>query len=237
MKKTHLFVLGLFAFFLSILPFLFIAKARELKSPETRISIIWHMDKQPKFTGQSPNPLYRDNRAMRHPPEHTVAYGAVELDEHLYDGRVGGEWARTFPEEIPLTPALMERGRERYDIFCAPCHGVSGYGDGIVSQRAIQRQQAQWIPPVSYYEQTVLGRPVGHLYNTITNGIRTMPAYRSQIPVEDRWAIVAYVRALQTSQTGRSAVAQAAELEAQARAAADANVEAATPAGGMNPAQ
>ena len=101
---------------------------------------------------------------------------------------------------ISVTMQLMERGRERFDVFCAPCHGLAGAGDGMVAKRAEELQEGTWTPPASFHSELVRGRTDGHLFNTITNGIRNMPAYAPQIPVEDRWAIVAYVRALQRSQ-------------------------------------
>jgi mono/diheme cytochrome c family protein len=101
---------------------------------------------------------------------------------------------------VTVDARLLARGHERYAVFCAPCHGLSGHGDGMVARRADRLQQGTWTPPSSFHVEPVSARPVGHLFNTITNGIRTMPAYGSQVGVADRWAIVAYVRALQRSQ-------------------------------------
>jgi mono/diheme cytochrome c family protein len=95
---------------------------------------------------------------------------------------------------------MLRRGQERYDIYCSPCHGLAGYGDGMVAMRAEGLQEGTWTPPSSIHTELVRSRAPGHLYNTITNGIRNMPAYGPQISVEDRWAIVAYVEALQRSQ-------------------------------------
>jgi mono/diheme cytochrome c family protein len=95
---------------------------------------------------------------------------------------------------------VLQRGRERYDIYCAPCHGLAGYGDGSVAKRAEALQEGTWTPPTSFHTELIRQRPDGHIFNTISNGIRNMPAYGPQIPVADRWAIVAYVRALQRSQ-------------------------------------
>ncbi len=105
----------------------------------------------------------------------------------------------TFTDEfpVPVTEALLARGQERYDIFCATCHGLAGAGDGMIHRRAEQLAQGTWTPPTDLATETVVGRPHGHIYNSIANGIRNMPAYGHQITVEDRWAIVAYVRALQ----------------------------------------
>ena len=114
---------------------------------------------------------------------------------------------------------MLRRGRERYDIYCAPCHGLGGYGDGMVARRAADMQAAGadtaagWVAPTNYHNDDLRKRPAGHLYNTITNGIRSMPAYGKQIPVTDRWAIVAYVKALQRSQNARPDDVPPAERE------------------------
>ncbi len=97
--------------------------------------------------------------------------------------------------------AFMTRGRERFKIYCAPCHGLAGEGDGITSERALAREDSPgWVKPLSLHSQGVREQPVGKIFNSITNGIRTMPAYASQIPPRDRWAIIVYVLALQRSQ-------------------------------------
>jgi len=107
------------------------------------------------------------------------------------------DWVTQFP--LPVTTELMERGRQRYNIYCAVCHGLSGDGDGLVARRAIELQQSTWVPPTSLHSPPVREQPVGKLFNTVTHGIRKMPGYASQITTEDRWAIVMYVRALQRS--------------------------------------
>lgn len=123
-------------------------------------------------------------------------------------------WVTTIPEKIdPITgevdssfainEALMNRGQERYGIFCAPCHGVGGYGDGLVTQRATlltNNGKGSWIQPVSFHVDAVRKQPDGQLFNTITHGKGKMPGYSDQIPPEDRWAIILYLRALQKSQ-------------------------------------
>jgi mono/diheme cytochrome c family protein len=188
---------------LSLIPLALIARTRATLSSEPRIHLVPDMDNQPAFRAQSANPLFADGRAMRPPVPHTVARGELRDDEHLEQGKSGGEWAAGFPGQLSLSRELMERGRERYDIFCAPCHGLVGEGDGMVARSAERLQEGAWVPPSSLHTDLVRGRPNGHLYNTITHGIRTMPAYGSQIPVEDRWAVVAYVRALQRSRNAR----------------------------------
>jgi mono/diheme cytochrome c family protein len=113
-------------------------------------------------------------------------------------GKLGESWGEAIPIEIDRS--LIERGRQRYDIYCSPCHGLAGFGDGMVARRADELLEGTWTPPTSFHSDLLRERPAGHLFNTITNGIRNMPAYGPQITVEDRWAIVAYVRALQRSQ-------------------------------------
>lgn len=112
---------------------------------------------------------------------------------------------------IAVTADVMLRGQERFNIYCAPCHGMSGYGNGPVAQRATQFQESgseaavDWRPPTNYHTDGVRSQPDGQIFNTITNGIRKMPRYDKQISVRDRWAIVAYVRALERSQQVRPA--------------------------------
>jgi mono/diheme cytochrome c family protein len=100
------------------------------------------------------------------------------------------------PAQIKVDERLLKRGRERFDIYCASCHGADGLGNGAVNSRA-EGVHSKWVRPSDLTSALVRGRADGHVFNTITNGIRNMPGYGAQIPVEDRWAIVAYVRALQ----------------------------------------
>lgn len=194
---------------LALLPFGLIARARMSTSARPRLHAVPDMDNQPKYKAQMANPFFADGRAMRPAVPGTVARGPVDDDPRYFHGLESmtwtGDtppWVRTSP--VPITPALVKRGQERFNIFCAPCHGLDGQGDGIVSQRAQKLTEGStWTPPPSYYQDLVLQRPDGHLFNTITNGIRSMPAYATQIPVADRWAIVAYIRALQRSRDAR----------------------------------
>lgn len=106
-------------------------------------------------------------------------------------------WVTTFP--IPITPTSMARGQERFNIYCAACHGLAGEGDGLVTRRALDLQQGTWVKPTSFHSDNLRAMPVGRLFHTVTNGARKMPGYADLIPVEDRWAILLYVRALQQS--------------------------------------
>lgn len=180
-----------------LIPILLLVKARVTNSPLPRYMIVFDMDNQDKVKTQHEFALFADGRGMRTPPEGTVARDEIVGNPHLSEGRVDGEWATAFP--VPVDEALLRRGQERYAIFCAPCHGAAGEGDGIIAQRANELMEGTWVPPTNLHDQTVVDRPVGHLYNSIRRGIRNMPPYGSQVPVHDRWAIVSYVRALQLS--------------------------------------
>lgn len=188
----------LLLFVASLLPLAWIARSRVLPSPLPRVHLVPDMDNQISYGPQQANLLFADRRSMRPPVDGTVARGQLEESDHLYRGIVGDRFATTNP--LRLTRSVLERGRGRFEIYCSPCHGLAGYGDGPVAQRAEAARFATWVPPTSMHDELVLGRSDGELFNTITHGIRTMPAYGSPIPVEDRWAIVGYVRALQLSQ-------------------------------------
>lgn len=204
----------------AMIPPALIARSRAVPSDKRRIHLIQDMDNQPKFRAQHPSAIFADERAMRPPVPNTVARGELHLDAHLTQGVIwsspppggGGDgkpqWATTFPPSIRVDMNFMHHGQERFAIFCTPCHGAAGYGDGIVHKRAMElvnigANGTEWVQPKSLHDPTVRDQPVGYIYNAITNGIRTMPSYESQIPVEDRWAIVAYVEALQRSQNAR----------------------------------
>ncbi len=183
---------------LSWVPLALIMRARVTTSPQPRIHIVPDMDSQPKFKAQSRNMMFADRRAMRPPVAGSVARGSTLGNPALTTGKVGDVWVDVSP--LQIDGGVLQRGRERYDIYCSPCHGLAGFGDGMVSKRADELLEGTWTPPTSLHSELLRERPDGHLFNTITNGIRNMPAYGSQVPVEDRWAIVAYVRALQRSQ-------------------------------------
>ena len=183
---------------LSWVPLALIIRARVTTSPQPRIHIIPDMDNQPKFKAQSRNPMFADRRAMRPPVAGAVARGATLGEPALTSGKTGENWVSSVPIEVDR--GTLQRGRERYEINCSPCHGLAGFGDGMVAKRADELLEGTWTPPTSFHTDLLRERPAGHLFNTISNGIRNMPAYGPQIPVGDRWAIVAYVRALQRSQ-------------------------------------
>lgn len=183
----------------SLVPLALAARARVATSTEPRIHIIPDMDSQPKYRAQATDAFFPDGRAMRIPPDGTVAYGELNEDDAFYRGRVGEQFVAAFPEQLALTPEFMARGQERFRIYCSPCHGLAGDGDGAIAKRADALGEGAWITPTSVHAAHVVAQPVGQIFNTISNGIRNMPAYGPQIPVEDRWAIALYVRALQRS--------------------------------------
>jgi len=183
---------------LSWLPLALVARARFTTSSKPRLHLVFDMDNQPKLKTQTVNRMFADRRSDRPPVPGTVAADVALDDPVLITGKAGGAWVMTTP--VPRTMSLLKRGRDRFNIYCEPCHGVAGYGDGPVSKRADVLQEGTWTPPSSFHTDLVRGRPDGHIFNTITHGIRHMPPYGPQIPVRDRWAIVAYVRALQRSQ-------------------------------------
>lgn len=123
----------------------------------------------------------------------TIPYQMDRLDTHYYEGRVNDELVTTLPPQIELSRTLLERGQERYAIYCFPCHGAQGLGDGMITKRGFP------LPP-SYMDQRLLESPIGYFYDVMTNGFGRMYSYATRIPVEDRWAIAAYVRTLQLSQ-------------------------------------
>jgi len=152
--------------------------------------------------------FFADGAASRTSPVHTIARGQLHEDEQYYTGRVGGQLTYTFP--MPVDRALIEHGRERYDIYCSVCHGRTGEGNGIIVQRGFP-------PPPSLHLDRLRAVPVGHFVEVISNGYGVMYSYASRVPIADRWAIAAYLRALQLSQHAGLADAEAAaraQLEA-----------------------
>jgi cbb3-type cytochrome c oxidase subunit III len=143
------------------------------------------MADQPKNRPLSPSPFFDDGRSERPLLENTVARGSIADDELFVPKE-----SNAFP--LPLTPEFLKRGQERYKIFCTPCHGIQGDGNGMVSMRGMKH-------PPSYHDARLVAVPNGYIYDVITNGFGGMLSYSAQIPPADRWAIIAYVRALQLS--------------------------------------
>jgi mono/diheme cytochrome c family protein len=152
------------------------------------------MHDQPKFKPLAANAFFDDQRSARPRVAGTVARGHLPEDDALHTGKVSGAAVDVLP--VPLTAELVRRGRERFETFCAPCHGRTGRGDGMVTQRGFKK-------PSSYHVDRLREMPAGYFFDVITNGFGAMSDYSAQISVEDRWAVVAYVRALQLSQNAR----------------------------------
>jgi mono/diheme cytochrome c family protein len=150
------------------------------------------MQDQPRFRPFRTTDFFPDGRSARPLVPGTVARGHLEEDDHFYRGKVDGQPAKTFPFEI--TAEVLERGRDRYDVFCAPCHGRVGDGDGMVVQRGLRR-------PPSFHIERLRQSPPGYAFDVITNGFGAMVDLSDRLTPRDRWAIVAYVRALQRSQS------------------------------------
>jgi mono/diheme cytochrome c family protein len=151
------------------------------------------MHDAPRYEPLEESAFFTDGRASRMLVANTVARGQLRDDEHLYTGKIGGQLATEFP--LPVTAETMARGQERFTVFCSPCHGGGGDGNGMIVQRGFRQ-------PPSYHEERLLNAPVGYLFDVMTNGFGAMQDYSAQVPVADRWAIAAYIRALQLSRRG-----------------------------------
>jgi mono/diheme cytochrome c family protein len=162
------------------------------------------MADQPRYNPLTASDFFPDGMSARPLADGTVARGHLRNDELFYTGRSGKILATTFP--FPVTREVLDRGRERFDIFCAPCHGRLGKGDGIVVQRGMRA-------PPSYHIDRLREAPPGHFFDAITNGFGAMASSASRIPPRDRWAIIAYIRALQLSQNATVADVPAEERQ------------------------
>lgn len=175
---------------LCVLPLLAGCRGQSSEDPPIRMNPT--MVHQERYNPQSANPFFGDRRAMRPEVPGTVAVGQLAEDDHLHRGLSGGAPATQLPGELRLERGLLERGQARFNIFCAPCHDRAGTGDGIVVRRGM-------VPPPSYGDPRLRAMPLGQIFKVIGEGVRNMPPYAVQIPAADRWAIAAYVRALQVS--------------------------------------
>jgi mono/diheme cytochrome c family protein len=154
------------------------------------------MHDQPKYIPLRESAFFGDDRSARPIVEGTVARGHLHEDTLFYTGKVAGKDAEVFP--VPITAPVLARGRERFDIYCSPCHGRTGLGDGMVVRRGFRR-------PPSFHQDRLRDAPVGHFFDVITNGFGAMPDYAAEVRPEDRWAIIAYVRTLQLSEHANTA--------------------------------
>jgi mono/diheme cytochrome c family protein len=151
------------------------------------------MTQQNKYGTETPAALWPDDTSARQLPDHVVAQGDLERDK-----------AEKTPP--PVTPALLARGQQRFDIYCAPCHGLGGDGDGMIVRRGFPA-------PPSYHEPRLLAAPASHFYDVITHGYGVMYPYAGRVEPQDRWAIIAYIRALQLQRHATLALAPEAEQE------------------------
>jgi mono/diheme cytochrome c family protein len=150
------------------------------------------MHVQPRENPLSRSDFFADQRSARPLVEGTIARGQLHADSYFYTGKFGANPGDVMP--FPVSKEVLDRGRERYNIFCAPCHSRVGDGNGFVPSRGFPRK------PPSFHDARLEKAPLGYFFDVITNGFGIMADYASQIPTEDRWDIVAYVRALQLSQ-------------------------------------
>ena len=192
------------------------------------------MQDQPKAKAYRESSFFKDGLSSRPPVEGTVPRGYLRADREYYFGKKSTTGQQSgpvltpagapsaspvsstsatalYPDDVdtfpfPITKEALDRGQERYQIFCSVCHGMTGYGDGIVARRGFNKPA-----PASYHQDRLRQAPVGHFFDVMTNGWGAMPSYASQIPVEDRWKIIAYIRALQLSQMPAGASAAAKE--------------------------
>jgi Cytochrome C oxidase, cbb3-type, subunit III len=152
------------------------------------------MADQPRYEPLAKSDFFGDERSARPLVEGTVARGQLRSDEDLYTGKVNGRLTETLP--FPVTKDVLLRGQERFDIFCSPCHDRIGNGQGMVVRRGLR-------PPPSFHIDRLRTAPAGHFFDVITHGFGSMPDYAAQVAPKDRWAIVAYIRALQLSQNAK----------------------------------
>jgi mono/diheme cytochrome c family protein len=197
------------------------------------------MQDQPKMKPYRSSVFFRDGLSTRPPIEGTIARGFLKTDTEFFTGKKAGktsanaaatpaqtptgpqptgttavtaagpQGAAAYPDDveifpIPVTPEIVRRGKERYEIFCSACHGLTGNGDGMIVRRGFRRA-------ASFNDDRLRQAPVGHFFDAITNGWGAMPSYAPQIPPQDRWAIVAYIRALQLRQQNQQSQAPAAQ--------------------------
>ena len=165
------------------------------------------MHDQPRFKPLAESDFYPDLRSARQPVEGTVARGQLHEDAYFYTGKVGSDPGDYMP--FPVTEEVLQRGRQRFDIYCAPCHSRLGDGNGMVPQRGFRH-------PPSYHDERLRKAPLGYFFDVITNGFGAMPDYAEQIAPRDRWCIVAYIRALQLSQNATQADLAGHEVPAPA---------------------
>jgi mono/diheme cytochrome c family protein len=201
--------------------------ARGCTSSRPPIHLNPSMDDQPKVLAQTASPFFYDGQSMRQPVPGTVPIGGLKEDVAFFTGKgADGQFVATIPAAAPGTDdaARLERGRQRYVIYCQPCHDARGDGKGILFQRGN-------VPTASFHQEKILKYPDGQIFDVITNGFGLMSGYRWPIPPADRWAIIAYVRELERKRLASTTAAAPTSAEASASAKAAADKTAGKPAG------
>ncbi len=150
------------------------------------------MHDAPSYDPLQGTTFFANGAASRPLVANTVARGQLRADEHLYTGKINGQVATEFP--MPVTKAVLDRGQERFNVYCSPCHGRTGEGNGMIVQRGFRQ-------PPSYHDERLRNAPVGYFFDVMTNGFGAMQDYSAQVTVPDRWAIAAYIRVLQVSRS------------------------------------
>ena len=150
------------------------------------------MHDAPSYDPLQATNFFANGAASRPLVPNTVARGQLRADEHLYTGKINGQVATEFP--MPVTKAVLDRGQERFNVYCSPCHGRTGEGNGMIVQRGFRQ-------PPSYHDERLRNAPVGYFFDVMTNGFGAMQDYSAQVTVPDRWAIAAYIRVLQVSRS------------------------------------
>ena len=198
MRHVYLITLFVSVLLVSILGF----RGTTFTAPPLDLFPEWafpSMEHQPKYRPQSASTFFADGRADRSPPAQTVARGMLRADDHLYRGKdAAGAFAPGMPAGLTIDLNFVQRGRDRYQIYCAPCHGATGDGNGITKRYGMGATP-------TYHDPRLRSMPEGEIYNTITNGKNSMLPYADKLVPEDRWAVVAYVRALQRAQQATTA--------------------------------
>jgi mono/diheme cytochrome c family protein len=187
--------------------------ARGCTSSRPPIHLNPSMDDQPKVLAQTASSFFYNGSSMREPVPGTVPIDGLKEDEAFFTGKgEDGQFVATIP--VTVNDALVERGHQRYTIYCQPCHDARGDGKGILFQRAN-------VPTASFHQETILKYPDGQIFDVITNGKGLMPSYRWPIPAADRWAIVSYVRDLERKRLARASSASTSAEPASAKPSPD----------------
>jgi mono/diheme cytochrome c family protein len=188
------------------------AGCRGQTSEQPPIWLMRDMFHQQRFNPQAESAFFGDRRSQRQPVAGTVPREGYLDDPRVAQGREpdGSGYVLSTPDGVVAAAGgmakLLDRGRDRYGIYCTPCHGALGDGNGIVYVRAVSTKGYNFAQPANYHDERIRHMPDGQMFATISNGVRNMAGYAAQIPVQDRWAIVAYVRALELSQAPTGAV-------------------------------